>query len=450
MAWSFRKSINAGPFRVNFSKSGIGYSIGVKGARISTGPRGTYVNFGLNGVYYRKKIANSPGIPQRPERFMVASDQHTIASANIEELTDSDSKEFIAELTEKARKVSLLTWLGIVPGICFIVLLLIVYCQASREVILSKFVVQTNPNETINIRKGADKTSEIIGTASNGMAFDLLDSSDANWYKVSYLEADAFITKKFASIVKVETGRQTYSRLDDNPGEFWKVLLTGIACFTAFCILLYRKDKKRMYIEINYEFDERIKAVYDCFLNHFNEITTCSKLWQYIYSKRTNDYKYTSGAGISVIRVGVKSTSLDKKPAKFFKTNIKVPYIRLKNADFYFFPERLLVRQGNKFASVFYKHLAIKGSATRFIEDQGVPPDAKVIDYTWRYLNKNGSPDRRFKNNFKIPICQYSEYELTSNTGVNEVIVTSREGALDGFANFLTEIGHFQNKMNIE
>ena len=33
MGWRFRKSINLGGFRINFSKTGIGYSFGVAGLR---------------------------------------------------------------------------------------------------------------------------------------------------------------------------------------------------------------------------------------------------------------------------------------------------------------------------------------------------------------------------------------------------------------------------------
>jgi Protein of unknown function (DUF4236) len=38
-----RKSVRAGPFRFNLSKSGVGVSAGVPGFRIGTGPRGNYV-----------------------------------------------------------------------------------------------------------------------------------------------------------------------------------------------------------------------------------------------------------------------------------------------------------------------------------------------------------------------------------------------------------------------
>lgn len=56
MGWYFRKSKSIGPVRLNFSKSGMSVSSGVKGARMTFGPRGTFVSIGGNGVYYRKKL----------------------------------------------------------------------------------------------------------------------------------------------------------------------------------------------------------------------------------------------------------------------------------------------------------------------------------------------------------------------------------------------------------
>jgi hypothetical protein len=56
MGWSYRRSVKFGPFRLNLSKSGIGVSAGVRGARVSTGPGGTHLNLGTNGFYYRQKI----------------------------------------------------------------------------------------------------------------------------------------------------------------------------------------------------------------------------------------------------------------------------------------------------------------------------------------------------------------------------------------------------------
>lgn len=58
MGLYLRKSFRAGPIRFNLSKSGLGISGGVKGARLSVGPRGTYVHAGRHGLYYRKHLSS--------------------------------------------------------------------------------------------------------------------------------------------------------------------------------------------------------------------------------------------------------------------------------------------------------------------------------------------------------------------------------------------------------
>ncbi len=56
MGFYYRKSISAGPFRVNLGRSGIGYSIGGKGFRTGVSSRGrTYTNMSIpgTGIGYR-------------------------------------------------------------------------------------------------------------------------------------------------------------------------------------------------------------------------------------------------------------------------------------------------------------------------------------------------------------------------------------------------------------
>lgn len=58
MGFQYRKSLNFGPFRVNLSQSGLGYSVGGKGFRMGRSPRGrSYTTFTLpgTGVSYRKR-----------------------------------------------------------------------------------------------------------------------------------------------------------------------------------------------------------------------------------------------------------------------------------------------------------------------------------------------------------------------------------------------------------
>lgn len=52
-----RKSVKIGPVRLNVSKSGVGASVGVKGARVSVNPKGKVdLHAGRGGLYYRQRV----------------------------------------------------------------------------------------------------------------------------------------------------------------------------------------------------------------------------------------------------------------------------------------------------------------------------------------------------------------------------------------------------------
>jgi len=57
MAWSFRKSFNLGPFRLNLSKKGAGLSVGARGLRIGRDARGrdySQISIPGTGIYNRQ------------------------------------------------------------------------------------------------------------------------------------------------------------------------------------------------------------------------------------------------------------------------------------------------------------------------------------------------------------------------------------------------------------
>lgn len=66
MGFTFRKSIGVGPFRVNLSKSGVGYSVGTRGIRTGVSARGRkYTSFGIpgTGIGYRTSKGPADAIP---------------------------------------------------------------------------------------------------------------------------------------------------------------------------------------------------------------------------------------------------------------------------------------------------------------------------------------------------------------------------------------------------
>lgn len=112
MGFYVRKSIKAGPFRFNLSKSGLGVSAGIPGFRVGSGPRGSYVHMGRNGVYYRSSLG-SPGRGRpapvnrpQPAPSVLASDVvlQDIPSATVVELEASNRTELTTQINEAARR----------------------------------------------------------------------------------------------------------------------------------------------------------------------------------------------------------------------------------------------------------------------------------------------------------------------------------------------------------
>ena len=363
MGFYFRKSFGKGAFRINLSKSGVSYSIGVKGARVRFSNKGTYVSFRSNGISYQQKISERPrsSYQERLDTYRPSSEQHTITSGDVEQITDVDSQNFIDELKEKAKKISYHSYFGIYPMICSIILLLCSF--------------------------GSGNT--VLGFFS------------------------------FALII------------------FFRILLPH----------LKKEDERRLLVEIYYDMDERIQEVYRQFNSNFSCLLNSSKTWQYLHAQNTNDYKYTGGASVTVTRKPLTHISASKSPSKVFRTNVDIPYLGLINTELYFFPERLIIKRGQEFGAIMYKNIDCYSAVTRFIESEALPQDAHVVGHTWRYLNKNGTPDRRFNNNCQLPVCQYSEYSFRSASGLNEKISTSKVGALDDFVRLIKGIGQLQGKM---
>lgn len=79
MGWVFRKSVKIAPgIRANVSKSGVSFSVGTKGARVTRGKNGVTATVGVpgTGLYHRSSISLSKlqeGKGRRAEARRVAS-----------------------------------------------------------------------------------------------------------------------------------------------------------------------------------------------------------------------------------------------------------------------------------------------------------------------------------------------------------------------------------------
>lgn len=67
MGWRFFRSINFGPIRINFSKSGIGWSVGGKGFRVGVDSKGKkYNNVSIPGTGISKKTYHDNASSNQP------------------------------------------------------------------------------------------------------------------------------------------------------------------------------------------------------------------------------------------------------------------------------------------------------------------------------------------------------------------------------------------------
>jgi hypothetical protein len=80
------------------------------------------------------------------------------------------------------------------------------------------------------------------------------------------------------------------------------------------------------------------------------------------------------------------------------------------------------------------KEVTIAFFPVSLIEEEGVPQDAEVIGQTWKKANKDGSPDKRFVNNYQIPVVRYGSLRFSSSTGLNEEYLVSNAAAAERYA----------------
>lgn len=109
MGFYIRKAFNFGPLRLNLSRSGLGASIGIKGARIGVGPRGSYVHVGRGGFYYRQSLSSGAAQPRREvPSYSDATpipDLCEIASADANMIIDASAADLLQALNRIKRRV---------------------------------------------------------------------------------------------------------------------------------------------------------------------------------------------------------------------------------------------------------------------------------------------------------------------------------------------------------
>lgn len=211
--------------------------------------------------------------------------------------------------------------------------------------------------------------------------------------------------------------------------------LVGLGVIGA--LFAHKRDVLAKTSVLFYELDEDMESSYGLLITAVKELASCSKAWHIEAQGQVRDRKYHAGATNLVRR---KPTFIRKAEPPYLKTNLETFAVGAGRQVLYFLPDRVLVYDRGGIGAVSYSHLEASATVTQFIETDGVSRDAKVVDHTWKYVNKRGGPDRRFKDNPQLPICLYDEISLRSVSGLNEVIQVSRCNVAQEFVRAIGEL----------
>lgn len=206
-------------------------------------------------------------------------------------------------------------------------------------------------------------------------------------------------------------------------------------------ILISQKWK----LDLTYEMDDINQKKFDALNEFLVELKNNRKLWQIGSSTIVYNTKYNAGAGNNVSRTSI---SLVKKMPWYINHNIDVYCLKLKNEKIFFTPDRMLIfKNMGRVGCRKYNDMVAGFSTTNFVEIEMVPRDAEIVEYTWRYVNKSGGPDKRFNNNRRIPVCKYGEISLESEDGINILLECSNHNLMYSIQDKFTEFINYHNKI---
>ncbi|HMP01176.1 MAG TPA: DUF4236 domain-containing protein [Gemmatales bacterium] len=203
------------------------------------------------------------------------------------------------------------------------------------------------------------------------------------------------------------------------------LLAATVVILLLVLFIAYQYDVLAKTVVVFYELDATMEDSYERLHDCMQLLASCYGKWHIDAKGRVRDVKYHAGASEVVNR---KEISITNAQPPYVKTNIEVPCLPLGPRTLYFFPERVLVFSSDGVGAVGYSDLSVSVKTSQFVESGAVPRDAEVVGHTWRFVNRDGGPDRRFKDNHQLAVCLYEELCLSSPTGLNEVIQFSRKG----------------------
>lgn len=196
-------------------------------------------------------------------------------------------------------------------------------------------------------------------------------------------------------------------------------------------------DYEKYQLGLDISLSDRLEAAFGTLDDKFSEIMSTKKVWDVTTSQRTDRVMERTTANNKIER---KSVALKRSDNSKILCDYNALYFENANGgDLNIFPQFIFIEHYNDFALIDLLDIDIHYTLVSFIESDYVPSDTEVIDQAWAKANKNGDRDKRFADNYQIPVVHYGELHFTSKSGINEVYMFSNPEPALAFKNMFDE-----------
>jgi hypothetical protein len=199
---------------------------------------------------------------------------------------------------------------------------------------------------------------------------------------------------------------------------------------------MLEQELKEKYVSLKFADNTQLEKSWLNCTDAFAELSHSEKIWDLTYSEENNRVAERTIASSSFNR---NSLVLTKKSLDFIQSDLENIYLPNSNGpDIYIYPTFVILFKDYKAFSIYdILDLDIGLKATGFLEEETVPSDTEIANYTWKKTNKDGSMDKRFAGNYQIPVVKYGQFSLQSKSGMDEVYMFSNFAAFSAFAEAL-------------
>lgn len=203
--------------------------------------------------------------------------------------------------------------------------------------------------------------------------------------------------------------------------------LAVLAAGAGAAYLVHRKHAQRRTLHVSYDLggDRRMAARLERIGKACGILASSEKVWR--REKPGDARKPTKTPGERpVVRVGRLET-----PG--IETNVEVYGMSSGETAVFFFPEAFLVFEDDRYRAFSYKSLSVVFTPEKTPEPGEVLSDTEVLGETYLYMSSDGTPDRRFGSNPRMPEVLYGDLDLSAEGWRGMRIRVSKESAAAQF-----------------